>query len=415
MRNLLLIVALVLVAAGSSLFAPRPAGAEDYWGTYIQLSPRAGFILNYDSYGYIGAAARPEALLQAGEVRQSRPLYVLLGTVLGYPLRALLTPRVSAETVQSHFWNANPVPVPLPDLIGFYPAFVLLNFGVLTASLWLFSWLYPRLTAGRGQAVVMYGLMVFMASSQITKAFFWTAHQQMFCFFTPLFCLFLLLQFRHKPLQTGRLAVLALALGVLPLLYGNFVLVLPCLWYALWRQASGRFSPTLLGRGVMVAAAFLLPTLAWVLVLKLRGVTYYNHEMVRFRQLVWLIDLAKQPADEWLPMLWNKLREFSQTLIGIAFFLLVLPLLGLLTRLQRVKTLVSQPWPEVVFLLVLFGSFLVALGYYNQRLTFTLVPLLLCGAALLLSRLPARFQPAMIALAAIGWHLYNVWSYGPFS
>ncbi|KAA9331635.1 hypothetical protein F0P96_15495 [Hymenobacter busanensis] len=414
MKNLLIIVALVLAAALSLLLAPPPAGAEDYYGTYVQLSRRTGFVLNYDSFGYIAAAAHPATLLQAGEVRQSRPLFVLLAAAVGYPLAPLFTRLVGEQTVQTYFWNTTPVPIPLAELIGLYPVFVLLNFGVLIASLWLFAWLYPRLTAGQGSAGVMYTLMVFMASGQITKAFFWTAHQQMFCFFTPLFCLALLLWLHKRPITSPPLVTLALVLGLLPLVYGNFVLCLPCLWYAGWQRRTngppGRFWLQML----LVSGAFALPTLGWIVLLKSQGVTYYNHEVARYRQLVWVLDLLQQPSADWWPTVAARLRDFGRSLNGIVFFLVAVPGVWLLMRLRRAAEAPALPQP-LGFLLLLFGGFLLGLGYYQERLTFTLVPLLLCYAAVLLARWPFRYQWLPVALTALGWHLFNVLSYGPFS
>jgi hypothetical protein len=55
------------------------------------------------------------------------------------------------------------------------------------------------------------------------------------------------------------------------------------------------------------------------------------------------------------------------------------------------------------------------LGYYPERLTYTLLPLVLCLIAALLPHWPSRYaRPVALAVAA-GWHLYVLLSYGPFS
>lgn len=407
LKRVLLLASLILAAALSFLFSPPPSSPDEFWGLYVPLGEQAGFILNKDSYGYIEAAEQPGRLLRQNEERQSRPLYVLLGTAVGYPLRAVLPHFIDEVAVRA----AVGPEVPLSDraLIGFYPAFVLLNFGVLLAALWLFVRLYPALTNGAGSPLVLGGLLVFLASSPIVKAFFWTAHQQMFCFFTPLFCLWLLHRLRQRPPRPAQWLGAALVLGVLPLLYGNFVLVLPTLLWAQWRQ-PGRFP---LSRAVGTVALFLLPTLGWLLLLKLRGVTYYNHEVVRYRQLVWLLDAAEATPAEFWAEVQSKLLEFLGTLRAVGLLLVAVPLLWLAARRPR------QPYPPLVtdvwFLLALFGAFLAALGYYNERLTFTLQPLLLCLAAAALARLPGPAPRVAVLVAALGWHLYQVLSYGPFS
>ncbi|MBC8085292.1 MAG: hypothetical protein H7Z21_19005, partial [Hymenobacter sp.] len=99
MKQALFCAALILAAALSFLFSPPPQTPDEFWGLYIPLGERAGFILNKDSYGYIQAAEEPGRLLRQSEERQSRPLYVLLGTAVGYPLRAVLPVFVREQAV----------------------------------------------------------------------------------------------------------------------------------------------------------------------------------------------------------------------------------------------------------------------------------------------------------------------------
>jgi len=206
----------------------------------------------------------------------------------------------------------------------------------------------------------------------------------------------------------------ALLTGGLPLLYGNFVLVLPVLLYALWQQLGRRWPRRrewLLGFGIM--ALFLLPTISWILVLKLRGVTYYNHEVVRYRQLVWLLDAVQTTPGEFLDTVGNKALEFVNTLRGIWVLLVAVPLLWLVAgrRTGKLIPLVK----DAPVLLALFAGFLLALGYYNERLTFTLQPLLLFLGVAALARLRLPAQGILLLIAALGWHAYQVLSYGPFS
>ncbi|MBD2714308.1 hypothetical protein KBK19_04600 [Microvirga sp. STR05] len=415
-----MLTALILGSALSFLFSPPPQTSDEFWGLYIPLGEQTGFILNKDSYGYIQAAEEPGRLLQQNEERQSRPLYVLLGTALGYPLWAVLPSLVDEASVRA----AVGPDVPLSDraLIGFYPAFVLLNFGVLLAALLLFARLYSPLTNGTGNLLTLGCLLVFLVSNPIVKAFFWTAHQQMFCFFTPLFCLWLLERFRQRPARPVRPVQWlgwALATGLLPLVYGNFVLVLPVLLYALWRQSGQRWTQKQmwsLAAGTVLL--FLLPTVSWILLLKLRGVTYYNHEMARYHQLVWLAEAAQTSPAEFLTTVGQKLLEFAGTLSGLIGWLLAVPLLWLAARKRRQP--VGPVVADAMFLLLLFGAFLAVLGYYNERLTFTLQPLLLCLSATALARLQEPGQRSCLVVTGLvvtvlAWHAYQVLSYGPFS
>ena len=62
-----------------------------------------------------------------------------------------------------------------------------------------------------------------------------------------------------------------------------------------------------------------------------------------------------------------------------------------------------------------FAAFFALLGYYPERLVFTLLPLVLCLAAALLPHWPRRYARPLALAGAAGWHLYVLLSYGPFS
>ena len=79
------LLALLLAAVLSFWLSPAPQGQPDveYWGHYARVAPGLGFVVNHDSYGYLEVAQDPSRLLRPQEVRQSRPLYALLGAAVG--------------------------------------------------------------------------------------------------------------------------------------------------------------------------------------------------------------------------------------------------------------------------------------------------------------------------------------------
>jgi hypothetical protein len=415
------LLALLLAACLSMWRAPAPRGQPDveYWGHYARVGPGLGFIVNHDSYGYLDVAQAPGRLLLPQEVRQSRPLYALLGAVVGYPLTAALG--LAGCLGLAPAW----LPAEL-RFYGFYSGYVLLNGLTLLASLLLFSRLFDALTAGRGEAWQCYGLAWILVANPITKAFFWTAHQQMLAFLVPLFCLWLALRLAARPLPVGRLAGGAMALGLLPLVYGSFVLAWPALAYGLVRRAGGQRWGSLAGRLALSALLFGLPTLAWIALLRAHGTTYYNHEAVRYHQLVWLPEAWARPWPEFSAEVLTKLRGYVASLQVMGAWLLVG--IGLLVATWwRQRRAAAQGWPLASPLLPpaigpalgwvagCFISFFALLGYYPERLAYTLLPLVLCLLAGLLPHWPRRYaRPALLAGAA-GWHLYVLLSYGPFS
>ncbi|WP_426493269.1 hypothetical protein [Hymenobacter sp. 102] len=402
--------ALVLGLTLTFWLSAGPRTETEYCGTYLQLTRWAGFTANCDGFVYMEGARHPARLLEPREVRQSRPLFILLGTAVGYPItwavQGLQTSGLlSARAVQK-------LPAKYRPLLGFYIGYVLLNYAVLLAALLLFRHLYYRLTAGRGSPWVLTALQVFLISNQITKAFFWTVHQQMFTFLVPLVLLHVALQLHESDQWRGWLPGLAMLGGLLTLAYGSFVLLLPVLLYGLWlRRQQLTVERTLLGATLLILL-FTGPTLLWIGLLKLRGVTYYNHEAEAYGQLVWLQALWQQPFPDFLRLAGRNLLRFLVTLPAIGVFLGMGA--GLVWKLGLP---VVRKFPQTVIfaLLLLQTGFLVVLGYYKERLTFMLVPLLLLLIALLLARVPGRRVEAWTIAFALSWHGWQVLSYGPFS
>lgn len=414
------LVLLLLAACLSFWLAPPPQGVPDveYWGHYAQVRPGLGFIVNHDSYGYLEVAQQPARLLRPQEVRQSRPLYALLGSAVGYPLTAALG--------LAGRWGLAPRwPPAACQFYGFYSGYVLLNGLALLVSLLLLRYLCGKMSVGRGEAWQFYALAWVLVANPITKAFFWTAHQQMFAFLVPLFCLALALRPGRQVLGWKRLTLLAFALGWLPLMYGSFVLAWPALAYVVVRQIGGSSMPAgrrwlaASGRLALSAALFALPTLLWIALLRTQGTTYYNHEAVRFHQLVWLPEAWGLPWPEFRQVVGDKLRGYVVSIQVMGWWLL----LG--AGLLAATWWRGRPWAQgplapvagraLAWVFSCFVGFFVLLGYYPERLAYTLLPLVLCLLAGLLPQWPRRYARPLVLATAAGWHLYVLLSYGPFS
>lgn len=409
----------MLAACLSFWLSPAPRGQPEveYWGHYAGVGPGLGFVVNHDSYGYLAVAQEPGRLLLPREVRQSRPLYALLGAAVGYPLTAAL--RLAGRVgLASDFWPADQV------FYGFYGGFVLLNALALLASLGLLRGLWRVFAGGRGAAWQFYTLAWVLVANPITKAFFWTAHQQLFAFLGPLLCLALAVRLGRRPgLGWVALSGWALGLGLLPLLYGSLVLGWPALAYGLlWPGPAGASAgprwASRVGKLALSALLFALPTLGWIALLRAHGTTYYNHEAARYHQLVWLLEARHLPLIDYLILIKSKLIAYLTSLHLVAGWLLLGAGLYGATRWRRVGAAAGLPpvaGPALAWVSGWFVAFFALLGYYPERLAYALLPLVLCLLAGLLPHWPRRYaRPVALAVAA-GWHLYVLLSYGPFS
>jgi hypothetical protein len=419
LKPALSLVALLLAVCLSFWLSPAPKGAPDveYWGHYQRMGPGLGFVVNHDSYGYLEVAHEPARLLLPREVRQSRPLYALLGAVAGYPFAAALRLAGRAGLVpasvlaQAHYY-------------GIYVGYVLLNGLALLASLLLFRSLFRHFTAGRGEGWQFYALAWVLVANPITKTFFWTAHQQLFAFLVPLFCLVLALHVARRPvLSWGALGGWALVLGLLPLVYGSCVLVWPALAFGLLWPGGAATAPrpnwrATLGKLALSAALFAVPTLLWIGLLYTQGTTYYNHEAERYHQLVWLAEARHLPFAAFLALVGRKLTEYLGSLHLMAGWLLGAAALYAATRQRHGGSGPLLPSPvgaALVWVSGWFVAFFALLGYYPERLAFTLLPLVLCLVAALLPQWPRQVARPLALAVAAGWHLYVLLSYGPFS
>jgi len=445
---------LVLAVNVSFWFAPAPLGQPDveYWGHYQRVGPGLGFVVNHDSYGYLLVARQPARLLRPGEVRQSRPLYALLGAAVGPPLAAALHAAQTAGII------APGADAELLTWAGFYGGYVLLNGLALLLSLLLLRYLVGQLSAGQGAASqgtawYFWPLAWVLAANPVTKAFFWTAHQQMFTLLVPLVCVALAGGLRQRAARGcrarwARWAGWSVGLGVLPLLYGSFVLAWPALLYGLRglsahpaeaneaAAAAGATRGALIrrtARQALSAGLFALPTLAWMGLLRTQGTGYYNHEAARYHQLVWLLEAPHWPPGRFLALIAGKLGAYASSWERLTLWLLLAAGLLAATRwrvravaraaaaepgrpLLPRRPLVAAPWGgALAWVAGLVGLFFGLLGYYPSRLAYALLPLVLGLLAALLPHWPRRWARPLALATAAAWHLWTLLSYGPFS
>lgn len=76
---------------------------------------------------------------------------------------------------------------------------------------------------------------------------------------------------------------MSLLTGLRLLFYGNFIVILPvvCLWYLITAKKSHAKMPAKALSGVLLLVLFsVLPTLIWLALLKLHGISPYNREGV---------------------------------------------------------------------------------------------------------------------------------------
>ncbi len=403
------------------LFSSKPA--EDYCGKFIDVGSFGTFPLNCDSYDYVETAKEPVKLFEAKSIRQTRPLYVVLASSLGY----LLAPVFAALPLES---------AAAQDALlasSFYWGFMLLNFTILVVSLLLFDRIVDVLTERRVPQPLKYVFGVFLVSNVVIKTSFWSAHQQMLTILSPLLCVYLCLKIvLAEELKARSVYLFALAGGVLLLTYGNFLVLCPAIILAvlirLYRseQFSIRRAAQLC---VPAGLIFIAPMAFWSAILISVNGTVYSHEAAAYRQFIWVFDKLSVSFTDF----YNQLISFS-TIYWTSLYRTVFAFLVALILVKAYNYLVKPkdvPVSEtaknnsmvavVAVILMLYALFFWLMGYYSERLTFTLVPVVLCLIVLELGYLLARGRALtvravyVVLLICAGFWIYsNVKAYGPF-
>jgi hypothetical protein len=404
MKRIVHFTILILLLNLCFLFSPRPKPETNFCGEYIPINAYAGFIRNCDANEFLESAISPSALVRENYVRQSRPLYVIAASGIGYVIY-----------YTSNLFTSE-------DLIGveksMYVAYVCLNFIILLFALILFEKIILILTKGEIPYVVILLLSVFIASNFMSKAFFWTAHQQMLAFLMPLLSIYISIHV-IKGKSDMWLYVLFFLMGVGMLMYGSFLILFGvfilqrCYAYYEERKITLQ-SVVFLAISCLI---FFMPTVLWIWFLKYIGIEYYSHEVVRYHQLVWMTEALSISAGTFVSAMYVNVIEFFKTIDKLYLFI------GLLTItmfVRKIKTGIVFEWNRnsklILLNLVCFGCFFIVLGYYANRLTFTLMPILLCLSVANSGQMlrNKKNQVALLITVSI-WHAVNVLSYGPFS
>ncbi|HEY8561284.1 MAG TPA: hypothetical protein VIL74_12985 [Pyrinomonadaceae bacterium] len=403
------------------LFSSKPT--EDYCGKFIDVGSFGAFPLNCDSYDYVETAQNPVKLFDEKSIRQTRPLYVVFASAVGYALSPVF------KFLPLEFAAAQDALL----ASSFYWGFMLLNFTILVASLLVFDRVVDVLTERRFPPFLKYMLAVYLVSNVVIKTSFWSAHQQMLTILSPLLCVYLCLKIvLADELRAKDVYLSAFLGGVLLLTYGNFLVLCPALLLAVLIKLyrSGTFTIQRASRICVPAGLiFVAPMALWSLVLiKING-GVYTHEAVVYRQFVWVFDKLSVSFKDF----YEQLIAFS-AIYWTSLYRTVFPFLIALIALKTYNFFFNRkPSPAeilskrnsmagtIAVVLMLYALFFWLMGYYSERLAFTLVPVVLCLIVLELDRLLARARDLtikavyVVLLICAGFWIYsNVRAYGPF-
>jgi len=385
-------VLIICFVTVSFLFSPKPHSPSEYCGNYFDLGKHAGFVINCDSYEYVRVSTNLSLLLEQNSLRQSRPLFLVLGTITGslvYPVLKLF----HLNIYQSYFGG-----------------YILLNFLFLLWSCYLFDTLLVKNT--KLTALERSAFLVLFVSNDVIKTFFWTAHEQMFTFLTPLLCIQLLEYFSvNKSIPLKLILTVSFFCGLSLLIYGNFALFAICIWFALiYHRHSLR---TIFVSGFLCC----LPTFIWLSYLKINGITYYNHEIDHYHQFIWVIESLNNSIINFFKVSMNNFTGLINTLnaneMVLSLIVIILGIIGIKDGKDDNPVVV-----KCLFISALSIFFFFFLGFYQQRLTYTVfIPIFVVLAIYYDKKfeLNRNLGVLLLIFGVASWHILNIVQYGPFN
>jgi len=245
-----------------------------------------------DAPAYMNAALKPSSLLKKEATWQSRPGYPFLAYALMLPFK-WVHQGILGGLHEQFFLNF----APLLAYLALNLAFLFLAARLATLALFRASVIdaprhYP---CGWRQPFLFVLLLLFF--NDVTKAFLWTPHTQMFNIFTPSFALFALIAVARADRPQTTLLPLAFAGGFGTLIYGTFAVTIPALAAGLWLNHAllrpSRLWPALL---TLIAAGFVfaLPGSLWFGFVWLKTGSFFSLEIEKYRQVVWMADVYTQ-------------------------------------------------------------------------------------------------------------------------
>ncbi len=394
----------VVAAAHLMLFAP-PATQPSQCTAEIHLNSAMAYCLNVDSPMFLDLAHHPRQLLQPGAVRQSRPGYVAVSVVatrtIGRAASRLNLDRLYGQTDSAY--------IPL----------VLFNFVTVAVAVMLLAFLLARLGTPVPATVA---ICAFLAVNDVTKAFFWTPHQDVFTVFVPLASVFIAQWVIRTDPPWWKLALAGLSLGVYSLIYASVLITIAVVGIVLlargWRG---------LARTAVLGAAFAIVPVAWIIACRAIVGSYYSHEVTNYHQFVWLFVEARHGPRALASYVEVVSIASMRGLVSVAGLILLL-IVGLAAVAVRLRIGILPKSAEHRAILIAsaltVGVSLVfgwGIGFISNRLMFNVVPALLVVLGWLAARLSAR-SPRMrtatgtalsgVALIVVG---VTVTAAGPWS
>lgn len=399
------LVSVIAVGIGTQLLLFAPGQPHLRLATPVRLAGGRFYPLNADSPYFMHLAHNPGLVLKPHAPRQSRPGYAALAALS----TRLFGPGARYLGLDRLFRERDSAYIPL----------ILINVALLMTAAVLLVLLLRRL--GAPPIVVVPALAFLLVINDLTKAFFWTPHLQMFALLVPMATIAISTWVLRTRPDWRALAALGFAVGLAALVYGSVVITVAVVTVLLLLHSRNQWR-----RVGVLWAAFALPQLAWVVVCEIFAGSYYNQETSVYHEFVWLPQAAVRGPH----VLYQWVRAdflVSARAVLVTAGLPLLLLLGLVVAAILAGIRLAPATEDERRILVGTGVtlgisvlFFFAIGGGTPRISYYVLPpiLLLIGwvtAKLIASPVVKwRFATLAIPVASIAFITQEIAKHGPY-
>lgn len=401
-RNVAQASLLVIASSLLILLAPPP---PQFQRPLICAEPKfigehAHILVNCDAELFVRLAEDPSRVLEPRSIRQTRPGYAALGWLFSWPFK----------WIESHGGNS------------YYAGYVALNIILMILTTVMLASLIDAKSLVAAPAIVPTAILLV---NHITKAFTWTPHQQVMGLFISMLAIFAARWALRRESLPGALEVLggSLVLGLACLVYGGFVLVPASMIAGRWiYRRDGHGHMTLLA--VSTAAVMQIPLIAWRSFVIAKTGSFYSHETQYYHEFVWIGERVRD-GTLWAATTHNVsafANTFPQALaVPLAFLIAVNGIAVVRKRSAEYGRINDSIRASIAFLIVAI-LFYGLMGFYDPRLTATLIPPLIVVVGVLSRESlnderpgKPRWLPEPLTIAAIAYVALVILIPGPYA
>lgn len=362
----------------------------------VRVAGPFGISLNCDSPMFIYLARDPDVLLAPQNVRQSRPGMVFAAAILEMPLSLLSDladlPRTLGVIAGRPDMDPQRVDNALSKGFPGYAAYILLNVAILLLSFHCFRRVCERggVVCDAATTIIVVSIGLLLVANDVTKAFVWSPHTQMFNIFSPVFAVYASLRSWTGSLLGRRFAILVgLVSGFGFATYPLFAIIPPCVIAAGLLYAGRDHSPSTRSRVpiniVIVLGLSIAPAALWYLFVRLSTGGFYSHELGS-GLAIWMADALGRGTgfllSVWSQNLWALVKLASLQAVPIVAVVVFTLMMAVVQR-GIVGAVLGPMLPIAmigIFVSVVIAVFYSSVGLITARLAFAMIPPLIVVA-----------------------------------